>query len=401
MDNVKIRNMRCCFTVLVLCLSFQAFAQYQELDKQLATAVKAWDLGEPSQAYQLLTEVIRSRPYFAEPYFLRAQVLQGMGQASEALTDLNILLELNGRHTGGLFFRGQVRNNLGQFALAKKDLEHLLNMPRVEASTIIYQRKGHQVSTAKPISEELVFEQLGIAEMGLGDIQSALVFLNRALRIKPRTSQFLLQRGKAHELMGEWLKAESDYRQALASDPYHEEAHQALAGLIEATGRHLEAAYFFEQAINANPDFVLPYQQRGYQLFLEQDWVAALSDFQKVLELSPEDTEAWFMTAQIYANLDQPHEALRCFGKVLKLNPQHGLALVGLGNIHFQLQRYDEALAAFAMAIFHHPHYKEAYYKRGLTQYQLGNMRQYCNDLMRAAALGLDAALEAWEGDCG
>mgnify|MGYP001627228515 CR=1 FL=1 len=393
--------MRYFLTILILCLSIQAFAQYQELDKQLSTAVKAWDLGEPAQAYQILTEVIRSRPYFAEPYFLRAQVLQGMGQAAAALTDLNILLELNSHHAGGLFFRGKVRNNLGQFVLAKKDLEQLLNMSRVETSTIIYQRIGHQVSNSKPISEELVLAQLGIADIGLGEFQSALGYLNRALRIKPGTCEYLLQRGKAHELMGEWLKAESDYRQALASDPYHEEANQALAGLIDATGRHQEAAYFFDQAINANPDFILPFQQRGYQLFLEQDWIAALSDFQKVLDLAPEDTEAWYMTALIYSNIDQPHEALRCFGKALQLNPQHGQALVGIGNIQLQLQRYEEALAAYAMAIFHHPHFKEAYYKRGLTQYQLGNIRQYCNDMIKAAELGLDAALEAWEGDCG
>jgi len=392
--------MRYFLTVFIFGLSFQAFAQYQELDKQLSTAVKAWDLGEPAQAFQLLTDVIRNRPYFAEPYYLRAQVLQGMGQTAEALTDLNILLELNGRHAGGLFIRGKVRNNLGQFSLAKKDLEQLLNMPRIEAITIIYQRKGHQVGTAKPISEELVFEQLGIADIGLRNFQSALGFLNRALRIKPGYSEYLLHRGKAHELMGEWLKAESDFRQALASDPYHEEAHLALAGLIDATGRHQEAAYFFEQAINTNPEFILPFQQRGCQLFLEQDWIAALSDFKKVLDLSPADTEAWHMTAKIYVNLDQPHEALRCYGKVLQLNPQHGQALVGIGNVQLQLQRYEEALAAYAMAIFHHPHFKEAYYKRGLTQYQLGNIRQYCSDLIKAAELGLDAALEAWEGDC-
>jgi tetratricopeptide (TPR) repeat protein len=394
------------FMVLFFCvLTLPVAAQYQELDKQLSKALMAWDLGDNTDAYQMLSDVVRQRPYFAEPYYLRALVLESIFQYEEALTDLNILLELNTRHVEGLFLRGQVRNQLGQYDLAIKDLQMLLNMPSREQVTVIYQRPKSfsaisRVSFLEGNNLDVIYHNLALAEMGRKNPDSAIDWLNQALKINSENCEYLLARAKAHSQKGEIFKAESDIRQALAKKPYHSEGNQLLIGLLLDRSRPQSTDIFYTAVIAEQPDFVLPFQQRGYQRMLAGRWSDALEDFQRVVELKPEDADAWVFSGMIEVRLGANQEALQKFEKALQYKPDHRQALYGIGNIHFKARKYEEAISFYSMTIFYHPHFAEAYFQRGYAYHSLGNSNSCCQDLQRAGDRGLEAASKSWNMIC-
>jgi tetratricopeptide (TPR) repeat protein len=173
-----------------------------------------------------------------------------------------------------------------------------------------------------------------------------------------------------------------------------------LIGLLLDRSRPQSTDIFYTAVIAEQPDFVLPFQQRGYQRMLAGRWSDALEDFQRVVELKPEDADAWVFSGMIEVRLGANQEALQKFEKALQYKPDHRQALYGIGNIHFKARKYEEAISFYSMTIFYHPHFAEAYFQRGYAYHSLGNSNSCCQDLQRAGDRGLEAASKSWNMIC-
>lgn len=81
------------------------------------------------------------------------------------------------------------------------------------------------------------------------------------------------------------------------------------------------------------------------------DLQRALVEFQKAINLAPEDKRAHFAIAQVYDRQERAGEAVRELKEAVRIDPAYSEAYNYLGTIHTKERRYEEALAAFGKAL--------------------------------------------------
>jgi tetratricopeptide (TPR) repeat protein len=91
----------------------------------------------------------------------------------------------------------------------------------------------------------------------------------------------------------------------------------------------------------------------------------ALADYNKALEIKPDDTEAFSNRGNIYLTTGRYDLALADLNRALAVKPDLPVTLNSRGAVYFNQGRYDEALADFNRALELKPDYVEAYLNRG------------------------------------
>jgi tetratricopeptide (TPR) repeat protein len=114
---------------------------------------------------------------------------------------------------------------------------------------------------------------------------------------------------------------------------------------------------------------------------------AALSDFDRALELSPDDEWAIAGRGETYRLAGRYDEALGEFGRALELDPEDSWALDSRGRTYFALHRYDEALADFDRALARDPEDAWTVGSRGQAYLALDRYDEALADFDRAVAL--------------
>ena len=117
----------------------------------------------------------------------------------------------------------------------------------------------------------------------------ALQYYNNALRLRPASTEALYDRGLFFQDAGKYELAENDYRIILKIDPNYADAYFNL-GYIQLVylNQPKAAIPFLSDAISVSPDFVNAYYNRGMANKLLGNKEAALADFKKALEISPD-----------------------------------------------------------------------------------------------------------------
>lgn len=390
---------------LFLIIHTHSSAQNQSTDKRIEEALNVWESGEDLQAYLILSEVIRDRPFFAETYFYRAMVSESTGDLQGALLDYNILLELDPDNTEGTFARAQLRYKLQLYEQAKTDFEKLLFMSKGDTKSILYQRPSHQtgitgILTQENVQDDMIYFYLGLTALGLGEFNDAIQSFNQALKFDQFNPDYLLHRGKARKMAGLIQAAEQDYLLALAIEPYHPLGHQLLGELARESGNFKKAEEYYSKSIEEEPEFILPYKQRGYQRLIEGQFEAALRDFEKVLSIQPDDIESLLLRGNVQEKLGKKELAMNDYEKVIELEPNNAKAYFGIGNLHYHNEDFEEANGAYTLAIYYNEDFGEAYYQRGISNYRLHNIKLACQDLTEALSLGIEAAENAFLKIC-
>jgi tetratricopeptide (TPR) repeat protein len=104
-----------------------------------------------------------------------------------------------------------------------------------------------------------------------------------------------------------------------------------------------------------NEDVNLTMRQ-GVQAMARQDFDAALSAFDRVVELAPGFAEGWNKRATVRFLMEDYPGSVLDIERTLLLEPRHWGALSGLGQINLALDRKEAALKAFEAAIAINPH---------------------------------------------
>ena len=77
---------------------------------------------------------------------------------------------------------------------------------------------------------------------------------------------------------------------------------------------------------------------------------AAIKFFQKVIELNPQRSGAYFAQGISYGQLEQFDKALPLINKAIEMEPQNGLYIYGRGRVHLLAGDREKAVADFKKA---------------------------------------------------
>ncbi|MBZ0165733.1 MAG: tetratricopeptide repeat protein [Candidatus Omnitrophica bacterium] len=200
-------------------------------------------------------------------------------------------------------------NNLGMAMLEKGDARQ----------SLIY----FDLAIAQNPGAGRVYNNRGMAYLVLGDEDKALADFNRAVELfygseayrrghfKRVWSEIFLNRGKLRLRRQDSAGAQSDLQEAVRIDPGHAGAFYQLGSLHEINQEFDQAAGYYRKSALADPRAVRPVIGLGYIFQMQGKDRDSVEQFDRALEMDPDNAEALFFRAIGRYNLKDTKGARR------------------------------------------------------------------------------------------
>jgi tetratricopeptide (TPR) repeat protein len=285
----------------------------------------------PEGALEYFDRALEKNPHLAQAYRGRAMALERLGDYDGALAACQQAIKLEPEKASeSLLTRSSAYVKLGKSGEAVADLSQLICLYPNE--TIYYRSRAD------------AYKNLNRIEDALADLDYIVEKLDKA--------DFLTysQRSVIHFESQNFEAAIADFEAMLAIADTPENmrypAYQLMGAAYREIGRYDEGIAAATLMIELSPNTVLGYSSRGL-CFLKKDiFDKALSDYQRALELEP-DNSYYEAIATCYFNLGQTSEALDAINKFIPAMPDHAPGYRIRGLIYMRLRKRPEAVEDF------------------------------------------------------
>ena len=171
------------------------------------------------------------------------------------------------------------------------------------------------------------------------------------------------------------------------------ETYFARGNTKASLGQYFAAISDFDKTIQLKPDYADAYNNRGVAKHKLGQHVAAISDFDKAIQLKPDYASIYYNRGTVKQNLGQSAAAIQDFDKAIQLKSDDAKAYNDRGNAKHHLGRFAAAIQDFDKAIQLEPDDADAYYNRGLTKGKLNQHSAAIQDFDKAIQLEPDDAM--------
>ncbi|WP_267243390.1 tetratricopeptide repeat protein [Streptomyces sp. PR69] len=194
----------------------------------------------------------------------RAQVNGMSGRFEDALADYAQIIDADSDFADHYFNRGSILRRLGRLEDAVADF-------------------GRALALEPPFPE--AYYNRGDARLELGDAEGALADFDRTLELEPGHVEALLARAGLLADLKEPDAALQSVAAGLRQDPGHAHLLCLKGRLLAEQGRPGEAREALAAALRSDPELAEAWAVRGELAYLDGDLTAAVSDFDRAVEL--------------------------------------------------------------------------------------------------------------------
>jgi Tfp pilus assembly protein PilF len=120
--------------------------------------------------------------------------------------------------------------------------------------------------------------------------------------------------------------------------------------------RPADAQKYFEQALEADPQFSVARLNLGVSLLGQQKLEAARAALEQAAKELPRDPYAWYNLGLVYKDIGEQERGIAAFQRVTEITEEAD-AYYFIGYLNTQLQKYDEAIAAFQKGLALYPYH--------------------------------------------
>jgi len=177
--------------------------------------------------------------------------------------------------------------------------------------------------------------------------------------------------------------------QAMAEDVTLLRAREGAAALMR--GQYDKAIASYDEALTAPEiaDFIEAsiYSDRGVAKWRMNQTKEAIEDFNKSIQISPENAAVYNNRGNALMDLGHPDEAVKDFDRAIALSPNYGAAYNNRGNARVALGQYGVAFQDFRKAVELMPQSAVPFNGRGMAHAELKRYHAAVRDLSRAITL--------------
>jgi tetratricopeptide (TPR) repeat protein len=224
---------------------------------ELATGMVYFKEGDYGQAYPHLKSAVEIDPGAANIQFMYGQTCLELGHLDEAETALRRAINLGGDFDDSRRLLGRVLSEKGELAQAVDQyalyLEGAANTSQALAGILMSLLDLGRMEEAQDLCLRVIqqrprfagaYEALGKVLKRAGDMESAIIFLEKAAELDPATDLIQWELGDAYMVLGQAEKAEACLREVVRRRPDTYTAHMHL-------GRALQMGNKLNEAIDA------------------------------------------------------------------------------------------------------------------------------------------------------
>uniref|UniRef100_A0A8C1Q2F2 Tetratricopeptide repeat domain 13 n=1 Tax=Cyprinus carpio TaxID=7962 RepID=A0A8C1Q2F2_CYPCA len=172
----------------------------------------------------------------------------------------------------------------------------------------------------------------------------------------------------------------------IALEPSRPEVYEQRAEILSPLGRISEALSDLTKAIQLQPSARL-YRHRGTLLFISEDYIAAMEDFQQSLELKKNQPIAMLYKGLTFFHRGLLKEAIEVFKEALKLKSDFIDAYKSLGQAYRELGDFENAMESFQKALLLDQNHIQSLQLRGMMLYHHGSLQEAIGNFKRCLQL--------------
>ncbi len=146
----------------------------------------------------------------------------------------------------------------------------------------------------------------------------------------------------------------------------------------------------FNKAIQINPNNDNVFYNRGIAKAELNDLNGAIDDFNMAIKNNPNYVGAYINRGNTKKELNNYEGALKDFNKAIEINPKHSFAFYNRGFMYYDLNNFEEAVKNYNKAVEINPKYSKAYNNRGLTKINMGDFAGALYDFTQAVKIDSD-----------
>jgi tetratricopeptide (TPR) repeat protein len=129
------------------------------------------------------------------------------------------------------------------------------------------------------------------------------------------------------------------------------------------------------------------YTQKGRDLYEKREFMEALLNLNKAIEVDPNYSQAYYVRGNIKDAFDDRHGAMKDYNHAVEKNTKFADAFFARGNVKMKLQDYYGAISDYTSAIGINENYIEAYFNRGKAKQFLQAYEDAINDCSKIIQL--------------
>jgi tetratricopeptide (TPR) repeat protein len=192
-------------------------------------------------------------------------------------------------------------------------------------------------------------------------------------------------------------KARRYFEQALGTDPLYAPAYAALADYYSVlpfyTGAKPDEVFpkaktAVARALELDDSLPEAHASLAYiHTYYDWDWAAADQEFQRSLQLNPNDADVRHRYSRYLSTVGRTDDALREIRRAQELDPLSQIAKANVGVIYYFARQYDSAIESLNDVLKDDPKFSTAYWGLGLAYEQKGMPAEAVAQIEKAASL--------------
>ncbi|MDR2920505.1 MAG: tetratricopeptide repeat protein [Tannerella sp.] len=340
--------------ILFLSLQFCILALTAQVntDRVMAIGRNALYFEDYVLSIQYFNQVIKAKPWMAEPYFYRAVAKINLDDYQGAEEDCTLCLSRNAFWGQAYYARGIARQSLGKYDLAIEDYTRGLEL--------------------RP-NDRAMMTNRSIAFIQNKDTENAEIAFNELIKSYPKHSFGYLTRAAMYVEKGDTVNALSDYDKAIEIDPYYAPCYGNRAILLYQTGRLKEALSDLNEAIRLNTRESGYYINRGLVRYQMNDLRGAMADYDQVIDMDRDNLIARFNRGLLRFQVGDNNRAIEDFSVVIEQEPDNYMAYYNRALLNYEVGDYANSIKDFDVVLNQYPNFLPGYYSRSEAKRKLND----------------------------
>ena len=224
------------------------------------------------------------------------------------------------------------------------------------------------------------------------NLEESLVYLNKAIKLKPNHAEVLINRGLIRLTQKDNTNALADLQQAHKLKPHIKQIWDPVISLLVETEQYSKAILLLINMIEIDPN-----REKSFSLLAacnqkSDDIDLALKSFEKVLEVKPNDASMHVNLGIVLKQKGNLDEAIAAFNKALAIKPDFAQAYYNIGVILQAQGRLEEAIDAYNKALAIKPDTADIYNNMGVALKDQGKLEKAMEAFNKALAIKPDTA---------